>query len=173
MVQKETNLRRRWWSDAKQPREQPVKQHKDARIVRQTARRLNTGLKMMFRVLTPASPPPFKVYNFTCIVSRFGCELLLLVGTAVLSRLGHVHTTRHFCYHMRRWSGPTCRRPGPGGTRAGAAVVAIGVTASEAQLHVSAHMGEEAGSAGRSRRSLRTPTRRRGRRRCRGESVEV
>ena len=145
MVQKETNLRRRWWSDAKQPREQPDKQHKDARIVRQTARRLNTGLKMMFRVLTPASPPPFKVYNFTCIVSRFGCELLLLVGTAVLSRLGHVHTTRHFCYHMRRWSGPTCRRPGPGGTRAGAAVVAIGVGSPVARL----------GAHGRRRREAR------------------
>ena len=65
-----------------------------------------------------------------------------------------------------------CRRPGPGGTRAGAAVVAIGVGSPVVtQLHVSAHMGEEAGSAGRSRRSLRT--RRRGRRRCRGESVEV
>ena len=54
---------------------------------------------------------------------------------------------------MRRWSGPTCCRPGPGGTRARAAVVAIGVGSLVA--HVWAHMGEEAGSArGRSRRSL-------------------
>ena len=44
-------------------------------------------------------------------------------------------------------------------------------SASEAQLHVSAHMGEEAGSAGRSRRSLHT--RRPGPPSLERESVEV
>ena len=44
-------------------------------------------------------------------------------------------------------------------------------SASDAQLHVSAHMGEEAGSAGRSRRSLHT--RRPGPPSLERESVEV
>ena len=35
---------------------------------------------------------------------------------------------------MIRWSGPTCCRPGPGGTRAGAAVVAVGVGSPIARL---------------------------------------
>ena len=46
---------------------------------------------------------------------------------------------------MRRWSGPTCRRPGPGGTRAGAAVVAIGVGSPVARLRAHGRRGGKRG----------------------------
>ena len=52
-------------------------------------KRAPSRTRLMFRVLTPASPPPFIVY-------RFGCELLLLYCRhcgSYISKLGHVHCT--------------------------------------------------------------------------------
>ena len=76
-------------------------------------------------MLSPASPPPFVVSVVSCTYFRHCCSY---------SRLGHAHTTVTFVtrYHMRRWSGPQCRRPragrkpGPPSSQ----------SASEAQLHV-------------------------------------
>ena len=46
---------------------------------------------------------------------------------------------------MVRSTGPTCRRPGPGGTRAGAAVVAIGVGCPVARLGAHGRRGGKCG----------------------------
>ena len=48
---------------------------------------------------------------------------------------------------------PTCRRPGPGGTQAGAAVVAIGIGSPVARLGADGRRRRDVASAARSRRS--------------------